>query len=193
MNTLKRVFLDRINKHHYFYYMIACILCIMVLMPHSVSAQEAEKEVGDVPTQETEKEDQVGEDTLGDGGLVVVSNPENRGQILCTFYTRGDNVHRSGYHASGHGWWENIDCNVTKAIVTIQLQQQINGSWEDAGSLGTKTVYSGGGSANRAAARADCTTFDSTPWRSVIDVDLIGLPDTPDKKITSTMTLYCRN
>ena len=105
----------------------------------------------------------------------------------------GDNVHLSIGDASGHGWWVNGDCNATQAIVTVQLQQYINGSWVDAGSPGSKTVYSGGGSANRAVARARCNTSTWTAWRSEIDVDLIGIPDTPVKLYTSTTNLYCRH
>lgn len=73
------------------------------------------------------------------------------------------------------------------------MQQYINGSWVNAGSPGQKTVYSGGGSANRAVARAFCNGSAATQWRSEIDVDVIGILDTPGKYYTPTRSLYCRH
>jgi hypothetical protein len=54
-----------------------------------------------------------------------------------------------------------------------------------------QTVYSGGGSANRAVARAFCNNSTVTQWRSEIDVDVIGILDTPGKHYTPARSLYC--
>ncbi|MCF6473170.1 hypothetical protein FAF44_32990 [Nonomuraea sp. MG754425] len=114
---------------------------------------------------------------------------------LCYFKTKGDNLHISGsaFEASGHGWWVNIDCSATKAVVTVQLQEYFSdGTWRNRGTPGEKTVRSGGGSVNRATGRAACDSSKLTGWRSVIDVDLVGQPDDSDKLTTSAQNIYCR-
>lgn len=161
------------------------------LVPHSVHAQELEEDVNDALVPENEQDEPSKND--GPEGLEATgTDPESRG-VICRFRMEGDYVHISIGDASGHGWWVNIDCDATQAIVTIQLQQYINGSWEDAGSPGQKTVYSGGGSANRAVARAFCNNSAATQWRSEIDVDVIGILDGPGKYYTPTRSLYCRH
>jgi hypothetical protein len=115
-----------------------------------------------------------------------------------SFQTRYDNVHLSStspYPASGHGWWQIIEGPATRAKVTIQLQARrypYTGSWTNVGVPGSKTVYSGGGSANRAAANAACKNrIESVQWRSVVDVDLIGYADPPDKSVSTPQLLWC--
>lgn len=83
--------------------------------------------------------------------------------FFCSFTQNGDWVHISSTPptaASGHGWWVNGDCNATLADVTVQLQIYKNGGWKNVGAVGKKRVYSGGGSANRAAARVPCYSAD---------------------------------
>jgi len=114
---------------------------------------------------------------------------------VCFFETRGDYVHlsSSAFEASGHGWWVNGNCNATLAIVTVQLQQYYaDGSWRNAGTAGSATVRSGGGAGNRATGRAGCAGRGLTGWRSVIDVDLVGLADDPGKLVTPGQNIYCR-
>lgn len=113
---------------------------------------------------------------------------------LCGFVTRGDYVHvsSSAWEASGHGWWVNINCRATTAIVTVQLQQRVGGEWRDAGTAGKATVRSGGGAGSRATGRALCHTSDPTEWRSVIDVDVLDVLDPPDTLITGGRTVRCR-
>lgn len=114
---------------------------------------------------------------------------------VCVFYTRGDYVHisSSAFEASGHGWWVNGDCSATSAVVTVQLQQYYSdGSWRNVGSVGSATVRSGGGAGNRATGRAGCNSSSLTGWRSVIDVDLVGLADDPGKLTTPSQNIYCR-
>ena len=114
------------------------------------------------------------------------------------FLTRYDDVHISSsapYPASGHGWWENKGGPAVKARVTIQLQARnypYTGAWHNVGEPGSKVVYSGGGSANRAAANVKCTNrVQDVEWRSVVDVDLIDYRDPPDKSYSNPQHLWC--
>ena len=114
---------------------------------------------------------------------------------FCTLYTRGDYVHRSstGIAASAHGWWENRDCPATYAVVTVQLQEYYSdGTWRNVGEPGRKTVRSGGGAGNRATARVDCLSTERTGWRSVVDVDLVGVADDPGALYTPAVNIECR-
>lgn len=117
-------------------------------------------------------------------------------EAVCVFYTNGDYVHVSSTApaaASGHGWWTNGNCNATLAVVTVQLQQYYSdGRWRNVGSAGRATVRSGGGAGNRATGRVNCTNREVTGWRSVIDVDLVGLADDPGKLTTSSRNITCR-
>jgi hypothetical protein len=115
--------------------------------------------------------------------------------LLCTFTTNGDFVHvsSSAFEASGHGWWVNTDCDTSTAVVTVQLQEFFSdGSWRNKGTVGRSTVRSGGGSAARATGRASCANGSVTGWRSVIDVDLVGLADDPGVLITPSQNIGCR-
>lgn len=113
---------------------------------------------------------------------------------VCFFYTRGDYVHPSGGDASGHGWWDNIDCPTSLAVVTVQLEEYYSdGVWRKKGTVGKATVRSGGGSGNRATGRGACNGGTAkTGWRSVVDVDLVGISDSPDKLTTPAQNIACR-
>lgn len=174
-----------------------CLLFIMssvFLVPHNVYAQELEENVSDALVSKNEQDEPNKDDGLeGSEATGTDGSAAGTDGSICRFRMEGDYVHISFGDASGHGWWVNIDCEATQAIVTVQLQQYINGSWEDAGSPGSKTVYSGGGSANRAVGRAHCNNSITTSWRSEIDVDVIGILDTPLKYYTPTQSLNCRH
>lgn len=122
------------------------------------------------------------------------TSAESPRALACHFNQVGDNVHRSGSDASGHGWWVNVDCpSGTKATVTVTLQQYYSdGSWRNMATGSKPGVYSGGGSANRAVARSTCTSSSTTSWRSVIDVDLAGIIDSPNKTVTGAVNITCR-
>jgi len=113
----------------------------------------------------------------------------------CAFNQAGDYVHisSSAFEASGHGWWVNIDCPpATVAVVTVQLQEYYSdNTWHNVGTVGRATVASGGGSGNRATGRGACTGSALASWRSVIDVDLVGLSDDASKLTTSYKNLNC--
>lgn len=138
-------------------------------------------------------------DTVSHSGLVARGSGGAQNEainaLLCVFTTHGDYVHisSSAFEASGHGWWVNGNCNATYAVVTVQLQQKIGGQWRNAGPAGKATVRSGGGSGNRATGRAACNSSTVTEWRSIVDVDLVGVLDDPGKLVTPTRTLACRH
>jgi len=96
----------------------------------------------------------------------------------CSPTAKGDYVHISStapQTASGHGWWLRNNCTAAKATVEIVLQEYFSdGSWRSRGQGGQATVYPGGGSGNRANARAVCQTKSVTGWRSVVHVYPVG-------------------
>ena len=162
MKIVKRISFGNIIKQYHFNVLVCSVLLFITstvfLVPHNVYAQELEGDVNGVLVPENEQ-GEPSKDDDPEGLEATGTDPELDGWF-CTFSMQGDYVHKSFGEASGHGWWVNGDCDATQAIVTVQLQQYINGSWVDAGSPGSKTVYSGGGSANRAVARARCNTSD---------------------------------
>lgn len=115
--------------------------------------------------------------------------------VLCKFLQHGDNPHLSSTAprtASVHGWWENIDCKASKAVVTIQLQRKNSlGFWFDVGTEGRKTVCSGGGSANRANSRYLCNGSARVQFRVWVDVDVVGVADASNRTYSSAFTLAC--
>ncbi|TQL02935.1 hypothetical protein FBY24_2023 [Cellulomonas sp. SLBN-39] len=107
-------------------------------------------------------------------------------QASCQFNNAIDSIHYSSTPPatlSVHGWWINVNCTKDiKAVVTTQLQKKNSiGLWVDVGSRGVKTVYSGGGSANRSTSRYACTSGSAHSFRAWVDVDVVGIPDLPDK------------
>ncbi|MFR9806433.1 hypothetical protein ACL02T_29715 [Pseudonocardia sp. RS010] len=131
------------------------------------------------------------------GGLVLqnTGSPEEGAAsraALCNFTTNGDYVHVSSGDASGHGWWVNGDCDTEYATVTVTLQEYFaDGTWHDI-SEGEATVLSGGGRGKRATARATCedTSFMAS-WRTVVDVDLVGIIDDSTTLTTDYQDLPC--
>jgi len=110
------------------------------------------------------------------------------------FNTAGDYVHISNTPprtASGHGWWENVSSDATLADVTVQLQVLNSGNWVKVGPAGTARVRSGGGAGNRATGRYGCANSLNVSWRSVVDVDLVGYADSPERLYTPSRLLQC--
>lgn len=92
---------------------------------------------------------------------------------------------------TGHGWRVNESSDATQADVTVQLQVLNGGVWYNVGPVGSKRVYAGGGSANRAATQFACTNNLNVNWRSEIDVDLVGYPDSAEKGYSPSVVLQC--
>jgi hypothetical protein len=75
--------------------------------------------------------------------------------------------------------------------VTIWLQAKDgHGKWHSVAE-GAKVVKSGGGSSRRANVRKRCQGTGEVSWRSVIDVDIIGVSDSPEKAVTKTVSVHC--
>jgi hypothetical protein len=111
-----------------------------------------------------------------------------------TYLTNGDHVHISGTKpatASAHGWWLKVSGSGTKARVTVWLQvKDAHGRWHSV-AKGAKVVKSGGGSSRRANVRKRCEGTRRETWRSLIDVDIIGVGDSPEKVATRAVQLRC--
>ncbi|MDL5160198.1 hypothetical protein [Actinomycetospora termitidis] len=110
--------------------------------------------------------------------------------------TEGDFVHisttTSVRTASGHGWWRYSKDSDLRADVTVQLQVNRQGVWTDVGVPGIERVRPAtGGSVYRANARVPCVDRTPTEWRSVIDVDIVGVIDSPEKLYTTVRLLDC--
>lgn len=140
-------------------------------------------------------EDQVVSVDSEASGLERYEVKDAQGALICVAYTKGDYAHISNTppkSASAHGWWINGNCNTTKARVTARLQIKRAGVWVNVtGSTGTSTVFSGGGAGDRATARIACRSNESYQWRSVVDVDPVGILDTPNTLKTAGRTLSC--
>ncbi len=125
---------------------------------------------------------------------------------VCLSTGKGDEVHVSTNYshisqldASGHAWWEEFwGWCPEYADVTIQLQQLMCYEnlgicyWDDAGHSSKRRVREGGGSANWVNGRTPCHSTDATAWRSEIDVDLVDMPDSPNKQYTDAVDINCR-
>jgi hypothetical protein len=112
------------------------------------------------------------------------------------FVTNGDRVHISSSPpaaVSAHGWWVKGTTKATRAKVEIWIEAWTGSRWRVV-AHGSKTVYSGGGSANRAAARMVCAAgpvAGNSTYRSRIDVDLIGYADSNEQAITASVAIRC--
>lgn len=107
----------------------------------------------------------------------------------CTPYVDGDNAHVSSGDVSAHGWWYQGTCANQKTVVTIGLQEYFSDkTWHDEGTPGTKNVYPGGGSANRAATRVACASTVPAGWRSYVIVTL----GTGASAYTDAQNIACR-
>lgn len=103
----------------------------------------------------------------------------------CHYGTGADNPHKSGSEASVHGWWikKNNLCP-SRADVTVWLQA----AWCDAWGCtwvtlnsGKARIRPGGGSGKRVTVRDACYSNEWTFYRNVVDVDIPGTIDPPDK------------
>ncbi|MFG2405769.1 hypothetical protein ACGFR8_15790 [Streptomyces brevispora] len=110
------------------------------------------------------------------------------------FVTNGDRVHISSTPprtASAHAWWTHISGPGTKAKVTIWLQMKSGKKWHSVAKNAKNLKSGNGGSARRVVARKKCTNLNKRQWRTKIDVDLIGVSDSPEKVYTKPVTVKC--
>ena len=155
--------------------------------PVSVASVAADPTPAPAPTDSSASE--------ASDSAITARTSDSADAAVCTANTNGDYVHRSstGFAASGHGWWTNVNCNTTLADVTVQLQQYYSdGVWRNVGSPGKARVASGGGAGNRATGRVDCVNSSRSGWRSIVDVDLVGLIDDTSVLVTPSRNIDCR-
>ncbi|WP_329617807.1 hypothetical protein OG244_36860 [Streptomyces brevispora] len=110
------------------------------------------------------------------------------------FVTNGDRVHISSTPprtASAHAWWTHISGPGSKAKVTIWLQMKSGKKWHSVAKNARNLKSGNGGSARRVVARKKCTNLNKRQWRTKIDVDLIGVSDSPEKVYTKPVTVKC--
>ena len=116
----------------------------------------------------------------------------------CNYTTRGDNprVTRRGNEVSVHGWWTiNSGSCPTHADVEVWLQgwycMEGFGCWWRTINEDEKRIRAGGGAGKRTNVRAFCVSNHVTGFRNVVDVDLVGVSDPPDK-LYITANVPCR-
>ncbi|MUN41087.1 hypothetical protein [Actinomadura litoris] len=136
-----------------------------------------------------------------DGGQAIAAGGPQRAQRagveapvlagdVTYFRTRGDNPHITRGEVSVHGWWEKISGKATKAKVTVWLQAHKGAKWKTV-ATGKRTV--GPGSSKRANAREKCKNRTTkVKFRTVVDVDIIGYTDGPEKWYSNGFTLKCK-
>jgi hypothetical protein len=109
-----------------------------------------------------------------------------------SFETHGDNVHYSGSEVSGHGWWINRGCPTSTAVVTVRLEAfYSDGIWRTVNTA-QSAVLSGGGAGRRTTARAQCRSAGGLfSFRTIVDVDLVGVNDPSGVGITPVQNLLC--
>jgi len=102
----------------------------------------------------------------------------------CVYDQGVDYPHVTSPDVSVHGWWiyRSGTCP-SQAKISVWLEA----FWQPASGAGyyvtvtptpgTKTVYAGGGSANRANVRITCVASQQVSWRGRVDVDLINWND----------------
>lgn len=161
----------------------AISLSLVALAPQPASAQSEEPPSAQVPG--------------------VVPADENRSDEAaaqdCTFFSHGDYLHISTSSgpraASGHGWWTEGTCPPTwRADVWIQLQVRRGdtGEWVDVGDRGEASALPpGSGRGNRVTGRVECQGTANIEWRSIVDVDIVGVPDSSERLNTPARTLSC--
>ena len=116
------------------------------------------------------------------------------------FATGGDRVHISSTKqtngrniASAHGWWVKGTAKATLADVTVQIQYKPKGSnsWRTVETKKQRIKAKTGKNKSRVTAREACSSHSPRQFRSVVDVDLVGYIDSPEKLYTQAVTLKC--
>ncbi|MER7396908.1 hypothetical protein ABT381_15510 [Streptomyces sp. NPDC000151] len=115
------------------------------------------------------------------------------------FITDGDRVHissnkKEGRVASAHGWWRKINGPGTKAKVTVWLQVKAKSGnkWHSVSKKSSNVKSANKRSSKpRTTARKKCSNKQSRQWRTVIDVDIIGVNDSPEKAYTKPVKVRC--
>jgi hypothetical protein len=105
----------------------------------------------------------------------------------CSFQTRGNVFDMSRGSVSGDGWWDNQSCDTDRAVVTVRLQYLRDGRWTNVGYRGRNNVRAG----DRVGAGAGCASSQENAFRTVVDVDLVGIIDSRTKLYTPVRYFGC--
>lgn len=159
---------------------------------------------GWAPYNDDVRETQDAEDGSGAGGGDA-DNASSSGneQIAvagdCTYKSISDDIHWSGPELSVHGWWDKVSSTgcPSRAEVETMLQgvwcdPRVGGCWWKKVHKQEKIIRPGGGRGKRSNARTSCVSSDMIGFRSVIDVDLVGMSDPPDKLRSAPGDWACR-
>lgn len=140
---------------------------------------------------------QLGQTPLDTLSVLVLGRRGVSPNTICAYESDGDWVHVSTYggiaYASGHGWWDNVDCpSYYTADVTITLEEKLGGTWYPQGdSVTAYNVYAGGGSGNRATAKIECVNATPHYWRSQISATINQAPSTSPLATTQARYINC--
>lgn len=117
----------------------------------------------------------------------------------CNYTTEGDYPHKSGRDVSVHGWWKTKDPNCPRyADVEVWLKawvclydgdEKVGCSWETL-DQDKERIRQGGGRGKRTSVRHGCADSRRVSYMNVVDVDLVGMWDWPDRK-TIRRTVDC--
>ena len=121
---------------------------------------------------------------------------------LCSFTMHGDYPHvsKNNRDVSIHGWWDvNPGSQNCPEYADVEVWLKVN--WCDIfGNCmwvtldnNTNRVRAGGGSGHRTNARYECASEDVIGYQNVVDVDLEGVPDLPNKLKTTRNVKCCPN
>jgi hypothetical protein len=122
-------------------------------------------------------------------GTVSSRGPAGEAQTAssCSDFWRNIRApYKSGSAAYGWGGWQNISCPTSRAVVTVTLQEYTSGAWRTVVAA-APTLPSGYG----VTVGASCFSSAYTYWRTIVDVDLVGVSDPADKQY-AYQYLYCR-
>ena len=109
----------------------------------------------------------------------------------CDYEAGGDYPHLSGtgFATSAHGWWEDnspgqcpeyadVDIILQARMCYYEDGQPTDRCYWDSLVRKERRIRAGtGGSGRRVPVRHNCASTQTTGYRSVIDVDLVGVPD----------------
>lgn len=135
---------------------------------------------------------------IGAGEFARMSEEDNALAAIAPFLTGVDNPYISRSSAKKavhvHGWWTTSykDLVNRRAKVTVQMQSYTDAAgWFNVGSLASGTHRQGGGSGKRTTGHFECKNDALTRWRAYVDVDIIGVWDTPGKRFSKEVELHC--
>ncbi|MBZ4016258.1 hypothetical protein CCS38_11000 [Streptomyces purpurogeneiscleroticus] len=132
-----------------------------------------------------------------DGAGATRTSGDVHAQGAGVFRTYGDRVHVSSSAprtASAHGWWRKFSDDGSKAKVTVWLQVRAKkGSRWHTVAKGVKTIKPAKPRSRKPSTTAlkKCNNHRTRQWRSLIDVDVVGVNDSPEKAYTKTVKLRC--